>query len=650
MSDMNLNENRRRRDEVGKETVFTESKVTVDPKKVKKSKKKSIMRTQKRLIAILLVVVTVLGVGAAVVQKIVSRNVFIDTKGDGEKYYVMVKGGVYVITDKKEYTLPKTDDDKHYVTNAGNVIDVDEETGEVTYYAYVDTEGNEQVGSQDRLLIFPHIKKAQVQKLEVHNQTGSYTFVRKKMDDGSTDFVIKGHEEIPYSPELFAQLVVSCGYSITLGKIDNELVKKYGFAEYGLVEEERVDEEGNKYTYTPTWYKLTDLDGNTHKLIIGNKIPSEAGYYVKYADRDSVYMITNSGYDAALMLPIESLCTPTISVPSTMSNYFDVANFIFWNTKTELSDPFTVQPLITFDYLDLDERNRTEFQTTPFYSFKKLTYTGDDGKEKEIDVTPKIGDHFVNEYSIYEILTFLYTLPSRTDGVSVVSIDVNDDVLKEYGLDAPAYRMIFGFEKVTHDIAFSGKTERGTYYVLSAIYDMIVEIDQKYLSFLEWKDSKWLSYDFAPFNIAFIKELEVKTSDFHYTFLCDNSLSDCEDKVQSDKMVVTMKETGEKVDLEQFRDYFIAIVWTQFDGEAEISEEDAKALIADDKNLMFTMRYKTGYREAVFKFYRYSERRVYVTVNGVGGLYVVYPQVEKLIADAQKILTGEPIQGDSRYE
>ena len=62
------------------------------------------------------------------------------------------------------------------------------------------------------------------------------------------------------------------------------------------------------------------------------------------------------------------------------------------------------------------------------------------------------------------------------------------------------------------------------------------------------------------------------------------------------------------------------------------------------------MRYKTGYRNTEFKFYRYSERRVFVTVNGVGRFYVVVPQVEKLISDAQKVLTGEPIEGDSRYE
>ena len=41
MSDMNLNDSRRSRSDVGKETVFTESTVTVDPKKVKKAKKKS---------------------------------------------------------------------------------------------------------------------------------------------------------------------------------------------------------------------------------------------------------------------------------------------------------------------------------------------------------------------------------------------------------------------------------------------------------------------------------------------------------------------------------------------------------------------------------------------------------------------------------
>ena len=650
MSEMNLNDSRRNRNDVGKETVFTESKVTVDPKKLKKSKKKSIMRAQKRMIAILLVVVTVLGVSAAIVQKIVSRNVFVDTKGDGEKYYVMVKGGKYVITDKKEYTLPMTDDKKHYVTGAGNILSVDEKTGEVSYYAYVDTEGNEAVGSQDRLLIFPHTQKLQIQKLEVHNPEGSFTFVRKKMEDGTTDFVIKGYEELPYNPELFAQLAVSCGYTITLGKIDNDLVKQYGHAEYGLVEEERVDAEGNKYTYTPSWYKLTDTEGNVHKVIIGNKIPSEAGYYVKYADRDSVYMITNSGYDASVMLPIEALCSPVLSVPSSMGDYFDVTNFILWNDKTDLSDPFKTKPLITFDYLDLEERNLTEFQTTPYYSFTEIKYKDEDGTEKVLDVTPKIGNHFVNEYSISDVLSFLHMFPSRKEGVRVKCIDINDETLKEHGLDTPAYRMVYGFKEVTHDIAFSAKTEYGTYYVLSAIYDMIIEIDQKYLPFLEWKDSKWLSYDFAPFNIAFVKELEVTAPGFHYTFLCDNSKSDCNEKVQSDKMEVVLKETGAAVDLGQFRNYFIALVWTQFDGEADISEEDAKKLVEDGSTLMFTLRYKTGYRETEFKFYRYSERRTYVTVNGIGGLYVVVPQVEKLIADAQKVLTGEPIEGDSRYD
>lgn len=653
MSEMNgnLNENRRNTDkEVGSETLFTASTVTIDEKKIKKSKKKSMLKMQKRLICVLLVAVIVLGASAAIVHKIVSRDTFVDTKGDGEKYYVMQKGGVWVITDRDEYTLSKTADGKHYITNAGNIVDVDEETGDVSYYAYVDPEGTEQVGVNDRLLIFPHTEKSKIQEIEVHNTHGSYTFERKKMDDGSTDFVIEDYEEIPYDLELFAQLVVTTGYTLTMQKIDNELVKQYGHKEYGLVEEERVDEEGNTYTYKPSWYKLTDTSGNVYKVTIGNKIPSNAGYYVKYEGRDSVYIVTNTGMDTTVLATLESLCTPTISIPSAMADYYDVTNFIYWNDPTPISDPLGVQPLITFDYLDLDERNLTEFQTTPYFPFSEITAKDEDGKEIKYDVTPKIGGYFVNEYSVDELLQMLYLLPSRESGVTVAALGVTEDDLADYGLDKPAYRMMYSYKDILHDICFSAKTERGTYYCLSAIYDMIVEIDQKYLDFFEWKDTKWMSYDFIQFNIAFVKELEVQNSEFHYTFLCDNSKSDLSEKVMSDKMEVVVKETGEKVDTEQFRDFFISMVWSQFEGESDLTDEEVKALLADESNLMLTVRYETEARKREMKFYRYSERRAYVTVNGVGGLYVLVPQVEKLASDANKVLTGEPIDGESKYD
>ncbi len=647
MSENSQHLNDIRRDTDGTGEGFFSSPVSELPAK---KKKKSVLKFQKQLIAFFLVLVILLSVAYAIVYKIVSRNVFIDEKGDGAKYYVMQKAGKYVITDKDEYTLSKTEDGDHYVTGAGNVVDVDEDTGEVSYYAYVDTEGLEEVGPQDRLLIFPHTEKKQMAKIEVHNEHGSFTFKREKLADGSTDFVIRGNEEIPYNPELFAQLVVATGYTLTIQKIDNELSAKYGLKEYGLVEEERVDEDGNKYTYKPAWYRITDLEGNEYKVIIGDKIVSNAGYYVKLDSRDSVYIVTNTTFDASVLVPIETLCSPVISAPGTTGDYFDVTNFLFWNDPTPIEDPFSVKPMITFDYMDLEERNNTEFQTTPYYRFDELIITEENGKETKYDVSPKIGGYEVNEYLIDEILQTLYLLPSRKEGIRVEKIGTTSEDLEKYGLDKPASRMLYKYKDITHDIFFSEMTEQGTYYVLSAIYDMVVEIDKKYLPFLEYHDSKFMSRDLAPFNIAFLKQIEISAPGTQITFLCDNSKSDMSQKPASDKLEVSVKETGKGVDREQFRDFFISLVYSEFEGESDLTEDEIKKLVSDEKNLILTLRYKTGYRDVEVKCYRYSERRAYITMNGVGGLYMLVPQLEKIISDAQKVISGEPISGTDKYD
>ena len=651
----NLNDNNRKDTQMNTDgEIFisrSEKRKAEKTEEVKPKKKKSLLRTQKRLICILLVFTILLGASAVIVHKIVSRNIWYDTKGDGQKYYVTQRQGSYVITDTDDYVLNMTEDKKHYVTLAGNVIDVDAKSGEVSYYAYVDTEDNEQIGNGDRIIMFPHTEKASVQKIEVHNQKGSYTFERQKLDDGTTDFVIKGHEAIPYSPELFAQLVVTCGYTLSMMKFTSDDVNKYGLAEYGLVDEVRVDEDGNEYNYSPTWYKLTDIKGNTHKVIVGDPIPSNAGYYVQYAGRNAVYVLSSAGMDNCLLADIESLCTPVLNLPMSMNNYFFVENFIVWNTVTDFDDPFKTKPLVTFEYLDLSVRQNTEYQYTPYYSFNELLSEDDDGKETKIDVTPKISN--VNEYTIDTLLQTLYLLSTRESGVNVVDIDLTEsnikDKLKEYGLDKPAYRMFFTFRDTMHDIAFSEKTERGTYYVLSGIYDMIVEVSAEHFRFIEWKDAHWISGAIVPFNIAFLKTLNVKSNSFDYTFLCDNSNTDTSEGISSKNLLVNLKDPNKVIDVSQFRKLFQVLIYTNYEGDLELTKEEEDKLISDPSKFILSFRYTTAGRDYEFKFYRYSERKAYVTLNGVGGRYVKSTQIDKIISDTQKVLTGETIEVESKY-
>ncbi len=618
---------------------------------VKKARKKSLLAMQKRAIAVLLVLSVLLGAGAFVVNRLVSRHAFIDEKGDGQKYYIVQRGEQFVLTDKGGELLPKTEDGKYYVTAAGNVVKLNANTGYASYFAYVDTEGTESSNAANNLLMFPHTSRDQMELIEVHNETGEYTLVRDDKTSGSsTNFMIRGYADLPIDSNMLSWIVSNCGLTVTAMKIANEKVKEYGFEEYGLADEQ-----------VKTWFKIIDTDGNAHRVMIGNPTPALDGYYARYVGRDSVYIIgmddmlaaagviDTSEYAKAFFAPIEAYVSPVLTTAMRTGNYFDVHDFIYWNDPTPYADPFSVRPAATFDYMDLDERNATEFQYVPYYTFNKYVTTDLFGNKVTHDVTPKIGSYYVNEYSVDTLLYSLYSLPTATEGVKVVSLSANAEARAKYGLDNPHYRMRYTFEGKELEILFSAKTEQDTYYAKSAVYDIILEIDASYFRYFDYKDVKWLSYDFIQFNIAFCQEVEITAKDAHYIFACDNSGSTVDsEKINSDGLIVKQKDTGALVDTDQFRNFFMTLLMTKVEGESDLTDEQASALLADESKLLLTLRYKTEHRDVTIKFYRYSERRAYITINGVGGLYILVPQVEKIISDAGKVLSGEPIDSESK--
>ena len=54
---------------------------------------------------------------------------------------------------------------------------------------------------------------------------------------------------------------------------------------------------------------------------------------------------------------------------------------------------------------------------------------------------------------------------------------------------------------------------------------MIVEVDQYYLSFLEWDEIDWYNKYFMSMNIVYAKEINFRFGDQAYDFVFDNSLS-----------------------------------------------------------------------------------------------------------------------------
>ena len=215
-------------------------------------RRRSVAKMQRNWI-IVLAVLTVLLIAAFIVVDYIVNIVYFEDY-DGAKYQIKQKNGIYVMCDSSGDTLElsvSADTSKNtyiYVTALGTEVKVDPDTGINTVYSVIDTVDGEEVGVADRIQMFKQIKQDNIDKIEVHNGHGSFTFYVDK--DG--DFQIKGYEGTPYSQVMFSSLAVSCGYSLSTRKIEDPIKDENGlYTEYGLAPEKRIDENGNEYDYEP---------------------------------------------------------------------------------------------------------------------------------------------------------------------------------------------------------------------------------------------------------------------------------------------------------------------------------------------------------------------------------------------------------------
>ena len=339
----------------------------------------------------------------------------------------------------------------------------------------------------------------------------------------------------------------------------------------------------------------------------------------------------------------------------------------------------------------------------------------------------------------------------QTSFVAVRSLGMSDAALKKYGLDEPKYAITFLFNavddstgktvQVPNMLIISEKTENNTYYVGSILYNLIVEVNESSLMFLEYTNMDWLSSDILRLNIGYCKQIKIESPNFNVDFDFDNSKSYSDDgsvssnllelyirrKGESDIKYIngveiqdtkgflwkiddediyaydstgksvtikglyrTLNKRGDRVavvdgwitdakgnsvsvtkdtitlrdpsgketvfgrsDLKNFRKFYGLLLYGTIAGEVttEATEEELAALRAQDDSkclLKLTIRTASG-RELVYRFYELTNRKSYMTINGEGNFFVLRTFVDKIIADAGRVISGEIIDSTGKY-
>lgn len=703
------------------------------PQKAQKStKKKTALSTQKKALWIMAILAVVLIIGLVVVNYIVDIYSYTDT--DGTEYTIKKKDGVYgLYYDGK---LCDVNDEGYYLTRFGNQLSVDPESGECEIYAVVDVEGTEEVGVNQRVLMFKQLtydassttdSSRVIKTIDVTNQYGRMVFVRGE----NNRFLIEGHEGATFSEQLFAQLSNGCGYTISMQRLENPVRLSDGsidLFEYGLAPEQRTttDEEGNEetYDYVPTHYTITTMTNETYTVTLGDATVSSAGYYAMYEDRQTIYILGATNLDAAVLQPVETLVAPMIVYPMSMNAYFNVMNFEYrtdinyeqvlfdlvyeltgYDISTLAPDPETgaypeeaIEKIEKAQQLlaDMDEEASSEMYEGFLKEHSNLVtdFSFIDMTERENTLyssisykmaTDYMDGYFPNSDNISEVL---YNLYATTFG-GTIKLGPTDDDLAEYGLEEPAHLLSFTYvdaDGIHHDnyIQISEKNEDGTYYAYSPYFDMIVSVAESSFNFLEWEEIDWYEREYFLANIAHCQSIKLESAsmDKPIVFVLDNSKSDQSEKINSENLeiyyegklmdysLVVTKPSGTQTTetaAYNFRRFYQALLTASVEGNAELTEEEMAALRAtpdEDCQLKITTILDDGKgatRYAVYRFYQYTERKSYMTIellddpnskgdpqNGQGLFYVSRTFCDKLISDAYRFIEGVEIDVDSK--
>ena len=333
-----------------------------------------------------------------------------------------------------------------------------------------------------------------------------------------------------------------------------------------------------------------------------------------------------------------------------------------------------------FSYVDMEQRENSLYSSYPYRM-----------------ATAYMAGYRPNADNISKMLQNLYSMSFD----AVKALGPTAEQLQEYGLSEPAFDISFvytdadGVEHGNH-VTFSAKTAEGKYYAFADDYDMIVEIDESMVPFLSWKDIDWYDRDYFQYNIAHIKEIRLdgtairaldskyRTSAGDVVFRLDNTASDQSGGTNSDKLVSYINGLSMAYEMElirvtgtpemmtgtdNFRRFVQSLLTASIEGEAGLTAEEMASLRTTDDSdcyLKITFTLDDGQKDPqkanlVYRFYRISERRCYMTVetlatpdapsspeNGQGMFCVLRSFCDKLAADVTRLYDRIQIYPDSK--
>ena len=458
-----------------------------------------------------------------------------------------------------------------------------------------DTEnGKAETLSGQTLLLYRQMDSKEIASVAIENESGSYLIRR---NDANTAYILDAYPNITLNQQTVAYLLSITSVPITQSRVSTDLSDT---AQYGL------DTPAAVYTVTTT-------GGVSHTVYVGDPSPSAAGYYVRYEDREAVYLMS-SVLGQTVLAKMTDFVSAYVTVPVSESEYYLQDNFCLYH-----GDELLMR--VRF----LPENERQGLASTRIF---EMEYPAD------YNLSMDNYDRAV-----------LCTLGSLT-GTEVLALDLSDETLAKYGLDHPAYTVTYTYEGTDIKLYFSEQQEDGSYLCASGPYQTVVRVDGTSLKFLSWDLIEFIDRPIFGRRITDVVSVAIDGTVDGAPVSADFALSHGKDSKGAATLSVLDRVSDTQIaSIPDFRNLYKVLLTVSIEDYAPYTE----GTLPQSAELLGTVTVQTnGGGVLRYQFFAYSGRRCLYTINGKGEFYVPRDRVEKLLRDTATLLAGGAVDSDIR--
>ncbi len=389
---------------------------------------------------------------------------------------------------------------------------------------------------------------------------------------------------------------------------------KDNLAPYGL-------ENGGKAAVTLTYEN--DQGKNESKTVrFGNMTVSGAGYYVMVDGRDALYILQDTYITRCIFTDIKSYLLPQVAPNVSSTTYVDVKELTI-KKKGEVFASIR-------DLSDEEYKQAGELFTHIF--------TSPEGYYPSTDNLQLLLEHFIDftgeSVLEFNILSRLQDPEQREEMQKMFRLYSLMDAENRWN-----YELYYRYDNFNITLYISEKLQVATedeeeenyvYYIYSPDFDLIAEFKASELEWVEWDLLKLLDNHSFSVSIDQVSTIELSYENTNAKFTLQDSGDNL--KVKS--------SNGVKVDTNNFRQLYKAILFTTMEGYADKPEEA-------NQILEMKIRLRDG-KDYNYKFYGMTARKAYYTLNDSGEFYINRDYVKQIISACDGILEGKTVTVDRK--